>query len=34
MLNLLEKVDVPIEGLMLISPLLEFKKVIKHVKIK
>ncbi|GEQ05457.1 alpha/beta hydrolase [Staphylococcus gallinarum] len=26
MLNLLEKVDVPIEGLMLISPLLEFKK--------
>ncbi|MCG7338399.1 alpha/beta hydrolase [Staphylococcus sp. ACRSN] len=26
MLNLLEKVEVPIEGLMLISPLLEFKK--------
>src|SRR5699024_9295911 len=25
-LNLLEKVEVPIEGLMLISPLLEFKK--------
>ena len=32
-LNLLEKTELPIEGILLLSPMLEFKKNYKHEKI-